>query len=308
MSIRLTYIAPNKWYHRAYNNYCLKKVLSNRELFTDSNEVSTEQPLFVTGFFRSGTSLTTHLLQILGMDLGPANHLLLAKNERAILNPDGFFENYIFMETSLMAFTKLNSWGHLPPTPEKVSSLNFDQKDREQFAEYTLCGVHDDRISNKNKMDALKNFDVLSLNSYFEKRFKYPYAIKNPHFSVLSPFLIKKWPNAKFLVCFREPSAAIASAADITNLLNEKVYVRYYSDLVNLPNDKVLFFSHTHLMESPEKSLQALAKALNLNEAKIPDAISILNPSLHRHKVKTEPKDKKVKELYELMLSKAINK
>lgn len=307
MSLKLPYIAPNKWYHRLYNNYCLKQLLADRELFTDSPEVSGQRPLFVTGFFRSGTSLTTRLLHVLGMDLGPENHLLLAKNERAELNPNGFFENYIFMETSLYAFSKLNSWGHLPPVPEAVEQLEFDSNDRKQFAEYTLCGIHDDRISNKNKIDALKNYDLLSLNTYLEKRFKYPYAVKNPHFAVLSRFLLKKWPQAKFLVCFREPSSAIASAAKITPLLDEKVYVRYYSELIQLPSDKVIFFSHEHLMESPENSLNALVKAFNLNAAKIPDTMAILNPALHRHKTKNETKDKAVKELYNVLMSNAIN-
>lgn len=291
-----------------YNDYCLRKVLADRELFTDKDEISKEKPLFVTGFFRSGTSLTTRLLNVLGMDLGPENHLLQAKNERAVLNPEGFFENYIFMEMSLMAFSKLNSWGHIPPDASVATQLKFDEKDREQFAEYTLCGVHDDRISNKNKMDALKHFDVLSLNTYLEKKFKYPYAIKNPHFSIFSSFLLRKWPEAKFLVCFREPSSAIASAAAITDLLDEKVYLRYYSELVKLPAEKVIFFSHAKLMESPGSSLKALAEALNLDKNKIPQALSVLNPSLHRHKENTAPKDEKVKEIYEWMLSKAINK
>jgi hypothetical protein len=308
LSIRLPYIAHNKWYHRVYNNYCLRQVLSNRKLFTDTEEISEEQPLFVTGFFRSGTSITARLLNTLGMHLGPENHLLLAKNERAALNPDGFFENYIFMETSLMAFDKLNSWGHVPPAPEKVQQLQFDEKDRERFAEFTLCGVHDDRISNANKMDALKSFDVLSLDSYLKERFKYPYAVKNPHFAVLSPFLIKKWPKAKFLVCFREPSAAIASAATITPFLDEKVYVKYYSELIKLPIEKVLFFSHSRLFESPASSIKSLVDTLDLNAEKIPEAVALLNPALHRYKTNEGPKDKKVKELYELMLSKAINK
>lgn len=308
MSIRLRYIGPNKWYHRAYNNYCLRQVLSRRQLFTDTNDASDEKPLFVTGFFRSGTSITTRILQTLGMDLGPENHLLLAKNQRAELNPDGFFENYIFMETSLMAFHKLNSWGHLPPSPEQVKNLRFDEEDRKLFAEFTLCGVHDDRISNKNKMDALINYDVLSLDTYFKKRFKYPYAVKNPHFAVLSSFLLKKWPHAKFLVCFREPSAAIASAAKITHFLDEKVYSRYYSELTQLPSEQVIFFSHTKLIESPEESIKALANALNLNQDKVSAATALLNPSLHRFKTNKEPSDKKVKELYDFMLSRAINK
>lgn len=306
--MKLPYIAPNKWYYQLYNKYCLKQLLSHRDLITDPAKISQEQPLFVTGFFRSGTSITTRLLNVLGIDLGPENHLLLAKNERAILNPDGFFENYLFMETSLMAFSKLNSWGDQPPAPDKVAGLNFDNSDREQFAEYTLCGIHDDRISNKNKIDVLKNFDVLSLNSYLEKKFTYPYAIKNPHFAVLTSFLLKKWPEARFLVCFREPGSAIESAKSISPLMDEKVYLRYYSELVDLPSDKVLFFSHAKLMESPENSLQALVTALNLKGTKINKAAALIDPSLHRHKTKDEPKDKAVKDLYELMLSKAINK
>lgn len=157
-------------------------------------------------------------------------------------------------------------------------------------------------------MEALKHFDVLSLNTYLEKKFKYPYAIKNPHFAIFSSFLQKKWPQGKFLVCFREPAAALASAAAITPLLNENVYVRYYSELVKLPSDKVLFFSHTKLMEAPEMSLKALATALNLKHDNISNALSLFNPELERHKEKTEPANKKVKELYDFMLSKAINK
>jgi len=45
-----------------------------------------------------------------------------------------------------------------------------------------------------------------------------------------------------------------------------------------------------------------------MNKNKIQDAVSGLNPSLHRHKENKPPKDVKVKEIYELMLSKAINK
>ena len=306
--MKLPYIAPNKWYHRLYNNYCLKQLLSHRDLFTDDTQVSEEQPLFVTGFFRSGTSLTTHLLKTLGMDLGPENHLLLAKNERAALNPDGFFENYLFMETSLYAFTKLKSWGHIPPAPEKVRELSFDDNDRAQFAGYTLCGVHDDRISNRDKMDALRNFDLLSLNTYLEKKFRYPYAVKNPHFAVLSGFLLKKWPRAKFLVCFRPPSEAIASAAKITPLLDKKIYCRYYSELLQLPEDKVKFFSHAQLMDAPEKALKELCKYYDLEISKIPAALKIIRPSLHRHKTNTDINDAELKCIYEQLVMKALNK
>jgi hypothetical protein len=308
LKLPLPYITPNKWYHRLYNNYCLKRLDANRALFTDESPISNEKPLFVTGFFRSGTSLTTRILNVLGMDLGPEQHLLQAKNERAVLNPNGFFENYLFMEMSLFAFSKLDSWGHLPPAPSAVEKLSFDEKDRAFFAEYTICGVHDDRISNKNKMEALKKYDLLSLNTYLKKEFKAPYAIKNPHFSVLTPFLLKKWPDAKFLVCFREPLDAIASAARITPLLNEKVYERYYSDLAKLPADKVVFFSHAKLMNSPESSLKALIKTYGLKEERLQEALKLIDPNLHRYQSKPGSSHKEVNDLYLFMSEKAINK
>jgi hypothetical protein len=280
---------------------------SKQQLCTDSETVSSQKPLFVTGFFRSGTSITTQLLKELGMHLGPDNHLLLAKNQRAELNPDGFFENYLFMEMSLYAFTKLNSWGHIPPDANSVDNLQFDKTDREKFAEFTLCGVHDDRISNLNKIDALKHYDLLSLNTYLEKQFIFPYAIKNPHFAVLSHFLIKKWPESVFLVCFREPVAAIKSAANITPLLNEAVYKRYYRELIQMPDNKVIFFSHANLMENPEYSLKSLCSRLNLNADKIADAIKLIKPSLHRFRNDEQTTDPELKQLYLELQKRAIN-
>lgn len=307
MNLNLAYITPNKWYHKVFNCLCLVWLNTRRKLKTDSNEPSEQSPVFVTGFFRSGTSLTTYLLQELGFDLGPQNHLLQAKNERAELNPDGFFENYLFMEMSLFAFTKLNSWGHLPPKPDEVDKLNFDITDRNQFAEYTLCGVHDDRISNINKIDALTEYDILSLETYLKDKFNYPFAIKNPHFSVLSKFLIKKWPKARFIVCFREPSEAIASAAKITKHLNESIYLRYYSELLNLPQDQVVFLSHKHLLNDTTKTLNLLVQKFNLDKNKIEQASKIIKPELHRFKNDQKALSSEVNSVYQTLLSRAIN-
>lgn len=308
MKNKLPYIAPNQWYHDAFNRLCLFLLNTQRKLYTDSENISQEAPLFVTGFFRSGTSLTTQLLQALGMDLGPQKHLLLAKNQRAELNPDGFFENYLFMEMSLYAFTKLKSWGHIPPQKELVNDLHFDDSDRARFAEFTLCGVHDDRISNLNKIDALKKYDLLSLNTYLQKEFKYPFAIKNPHFAVLSPYLIKKWPKSKFLVCFREPTEAIQSAAKITPLLNESVYQRYYSDLLKLDSERVLFLSHSGLIANPEYSLKKLCEVLPLDASKIPGAIKLIKPELHRYKTESNSSNSELTLLYQELKNKSINK
>ena len=63
-------------------------------------------PIWVTGMFRSGTSLVTKILKELGGDLGPEEDLLQPFGTRKHLNPDGFYENHLFMEWSMYAFFK----------------------------------------------------------------------------------------------------------------------------------------------------------------------------------------------------------
>lgn len=211
------------------------------------------------------------------------------------------------METSLYAFHKLNAWGHLPPPAELVKQLVFDENDRKAFAGFTLCGVYDDRISNAQKMEVLKHYDLLALDTYLEKNFKPPFAVKNPHFAVLTPFLLKKWPHAKLLVCFRTPSAAIASAARITPELTEQVYLRYYSDLLSLPAEQAVFLSYDHLLANPHASLHQLCAGLQLPEQNIDAAAKLVNPDLHRYKQTGDPSTKEVRDLYTQLMARAIN-
>ncbi len=231
-----------------------------------------------------------------------------ALNERADLNPDGFFENYLFMDVSLFAFTKMNAWGHIPPLAEKVSKLDFSDYDRSKFAEFSLCGVHDDRISNKDKLKILKHYDLLSLNTYLSKKFSNPFAIKNPHFAVLSEWLLKKWPKAKFLVCFRNPLSAIGSATRITPELNENIYCNYYERLLKINSDKIIFFSYDDLMNVPEKSIQKLNDSLGLNGNSVLKALSLINPNLNRFKNHDSIQiNNTTKKLYNELLSRKIN-
>ena len=71
------------------------------------------------------------------------------------MNPDGFFENYLFMDWSLQVFMDLDSWGHVPPTLQSVKSYN-KKIDQDKFAYNSLVSIHDDRISNLEKLGFTK--------------------------------------------------------------------------------------------------------------------------------------------------------
>lgn len=272
----------------------------------DADCPSVLQPLFVTGFFRSGTSLATHVLSELGMDIGPREHLLQSRGTRSALNRDGFFENYLFMDASLYCFDKLNAWGHIPPVAQDVKRLDFSKEDAERFPWFSVCAVHDDRISNKNKVMVLKNYGLLSLDRYLADQFRFPMAIKNPHFSVLSGWITKKWPDSRFLVCFRNPFDAIASAAKITSQLNEDIYCRYYEDFFSLPSGQVLFFSYDRLMEEPVKSISVLADHFDLNKAAISDALKLVDAGQHRF-MSDQKCSEKTENLYRELIKRSAN-
>lgn len=220
-------------------------------------------PLFIGGMFRSGTTITTQLIEKLGYDIGPQNHLLHSKGSRKKLNPSGFYENYFFMDWSLITLYKLNSWGDNPPSIEQVNNvkINIDYK---EFVYHSVVNIHDDRISNCSKAKVLKSINNIDLNKYVGSFFKEKCAIKNPHFTVLYPLLNRYFTDAKYLVVFRNPIDTINSAKSVTPNANFELYYKYYKDITK--NNNTFFFDYDTLIESPEKSIAALVKLLSVTE------------------------------------------
>lgn len=302
---QVPYIEPNQWYHRVVNRISYWYLLLLNKKKVEAQE-PISSPVFVTGFFRSGTSLVTHLLQECGMNVGPDNDLLKSKGSRADLNRDGFFENYLFMDASLYAFNKLTAWGHLPPSTEEVMKVDLTESEEKLFQEFSLCGVHDDRISNRNKIHVLKHYGIGNLNLYLLNEFGDRPLVKNPHFSVLWPWLIRKWPKSKFIVCFRNPTAAIASASKITPQLTDKVYLRYYESILKMDSSSTVFISYDHLMQHPELTIHRLINILDLKVDHPDRILSLIKKSEYRFK-EDEIENGKLKELYLQLLSKASN-
>lgn len=305
---QLPYIEPNKWHHRFINRLtCWYIYTFQQPVIPAAQPQKVTSPVWITGFFRSGTSLVARMMCELGFDAGPTSHLLQPAGARKILNPDGFFENYLFMEWSLYAFHQMNGWGHLPPSPQQVENFSFTLNQRKEFIEFTICGVHDDRISNRNKAEVLKKYDYQRITNYLEDCFNEKCIIKNPHFSVLFPILLKQWPNSTMLVCFRHPAAAIQSAKQITPDLGEDVYIRYYEQLLKLPGEKIIFFSYDELVTNPDRSVELLAKKYNASPTQQTKARACFNTGLVRNQI-TSAVGEKAMLVYNQLQLRAVNK
>jgi Sulfotransferase family len=307
----LKYIQKNNSFYNLINLLTYRWVLFNSSV-NRAEKLTVEEtisPLWITGLFRSGTTITTKILSEMGFSIGPDQHLLKDYGSRASWNPGGFYENYLFMDWSLSIFDGLDSWGHVPPSEEEVRNYNPNQINYEKYLYQTIVQIHDDRISNFNKANLLKRYFPGNINAYLREQFKTPIAVKNPHFSVLSELLLKYWPNGRFLVVFRNPDATISSANKVAVTTDYTLYIDYYSRLLEKPNIEVTYFSYDELVAHPQESIKALANNFKLNKPS-DSVFKMVKPELYRHKQELQygnwPEELKI--MYSKMQEKAINK
>ena len=307
----MRYIPPKKHLHHLANLLTYRWTLLNSTVNQgDQLKVNRNiSPLWVTGLFRSGTSVTTRILSELGFDLGPERHLLKGRGSRANWNRNGFYENFLFMDWSLSVFEALDSWGHAPPTEEKVRNYNINELDYKKYVYQSIVEIHDDRISNVNKINALKHYSPKTANKYLEEQFKAPLAIKNPHFSVLSGILTKYWPRSSFLVVFRNPDATISSAQKVTPAAGYSLYINYYSRLLEKKNTQVSYFSYDNLIRDPEGSINALVEQFQLS-APSKQVLEIVDPGLYHHRQEQKNCEwpDALRSIYSRMQARVINK
>lgn len=275
----------------------------------NSKEIKSNQaPVLITGMFRSGTTITARLVKLMGYSAGQEKHLLQGKGVRKSLNPNGFLENYFFMDLSMFVFYKSNSWGDNPPSKEVLKNLDLQKCENDEGARFSILKMHDDRISNWNKIKTLIHADFRHPTTYLNRFYSNKSFIKNPHFSALLPFFLPFFPNSKIIFVFKHPASAIKSAKKVSENIDFTLYVKYYEEAVNhhkSGNANFVFYSYEHLISNPENSINQLAlflevKSFNKNElineiVKTDSPIEITN-------VPTE-----VIHLYKYMYSHAIN-
>ncbi|MGA2162949.1 MAG: sulfotransferase [Solirubrobacteraceae bacterium] len=141
----------------------------------------TRGPVCVLGFGRSGTSLTMRLLHLLGVDIGPQEDLL-APGEAD--NPRGYWEPGWMVALNDEILAKLGTvwWRPLPVAPGWERSADFDEL-RERAS-----GLLEEK------------FGAAPL-----------WGWKDPRTTLTLPFWKELVPDARYVICLRNPADAISS-------------------------------------------------------------------------------------------------
>lgn len=268
----------------------------------------TINPLLITGLFRSGTTITSRIIQDLGYSAGPDNHLLKAIGSRKGLNPDGFLENHFCMELSMYLFYKTESWGDSPPDKLRVESLELSEEADNEMVWFSLTKIHDDRISNVNKLKTQLQGSASNPENYFNSNFSEKSFVKNPHIAVLFPYFKKLFPKSKVIVVFRNPFDAVNSAKNVTPFANYELYNSYYEELCSeykTENKNIIFFSYDNLIQNTENSIQQLQKTLNTQTSNIQTSIRTKEIT-GLSKLNELPET--TREIYNFMFNNCINK
>lgn len=257
--------------------------------------------LFVLGMFRSGTSLTSKLLEQLGLPLNKDWRLLKAVGNLAILNPEGFREDFLFAQVSRFWFEKLNRSGDNPPTPEEVAKFKAQPIRLDEFINFSETVGRDNRISNLNRLRCylllLFVGDRAFVNNSKQIQIKIP---------MLTPFyeqLLRWYPNSKYLIVIRNPDATIVSSKKLTENSNIDLYNRYYIHLYNLFQKHrtiTQIISYDDLLENSKLTIQGLKYKYNLQG----QPASVIRKDLIRSPIKLESKNS----YYDYLLKEAFNK
>lgn len=254
--------------YRVVNKSALRSVERKFDPYTTVN-AQQEPALLVSGAFRSGTSATTLILSKAGYDIGPQRHLLQATEKYKAYNPDGFLENYFFMELSRYLFHLTKSSGDAPPSKESVDKVLARDLDDADFRRYAIMVLRESRVPNRDKADVLRQASVNYPLAYVANAFGKKPLIKNPHFSVLPSFTEKYFPQSTQVVVFRNPEQWLKSAKVVSPNVNYALYDRYYADYLGNTNERVVFFSYDHLLADPKASIEKLLSAVNIRNADV---------------------------------------
>jgi len=149
-------------------------ILDQRHEKTENQNVCSDPPVCITGMHRSGTSLTAHLLNQCGLNLGRNEDLLGPKSD----NPDGFWENIHFVKINDEILFRLGGAWDAPPV------LASGWENRSELAALAAAGR--------------------TLAATF--RGPHPWGWKDPRSSIVAKF----WQNIlgqdlRFILCLRNP-------------------------------------------------------------------------------------------------------
>lgn len=163
------------------------------------------QAICVTGMHRAGTSVTSKLLNVLGVYLGPEDDLLGPRGEN---NPKGFFENRRFVRFNAELLQSAGGiWKHppsLPPGWEADPALEHVRERARAMIETTFGGVP-------------------------------LWGWKDPRSALTLPFWQALIPGMRYVLCVRNPldvAASLERRNQLTRSQGYEVWLRYLAEAV----------------------------------------------------------------------------
>jgi glycosyltransferase involved in cell wall biosynthesis len=202
----------------------------------------------VLGMSRTGTSLTTRVLNLAGVYLGPDEELLggelrhLAGEGEAVLarakeaNPDGFWEHYRLMRLNERILRAMGGNWRDPP------SLEPGWEESESLAP----------LRDEARALLTESFDGLAL-----------WGWKDPRNSLTLPFWQRLLPEMRYVICLRNPlevAGSIERRDGIPLRQGVELWLRYVAHaLVNTSGRPRIFVPYANYFEDPQGTAARLA-------------------------------------------------
>ncbi len=173
-------------------------------------------PVCISGMHRSGTSLVARLLNLCGLQLGPADQILPPGEG----NPQGFWENREMDRITEELLARLaDGWDFLlPPFPNGWESSPDSAPYREQ---------------------ARRQIAVLARQQ--------PWGWKDPRASLVLPFWRLLLPDLRVVICLRHPAevnASLKKQVGSSDAFNFNLWQRYYQRLLATTAESERLFTH----------------------------------------------------------------
>lgn len=231
--------------------------------------------LVVQGMFRSGTSLTCDVIKSLGVDFGPEKYLIQPVGKAKKLNPKGFFENYFFTSLSYYIHFLTGSKGDDPAEEIEIEKVNFRNFNWEDFVFHNLVTINDRRVEWRYKVEMFKELFDNGWEAFISNNFTSPFGVKVPMLALYSVLMKELFPNAVFLVVFRNPKAVLKSVESISSSSSYELYYRYNHSLLNLekklPKDKIFYLSYDMLIKETSLTVNNLTAFIESEFKVVPD-------------------------------------
>lgn len=213
-------------------------------------------PVCIAGMARSGTSMSTRILNVCGLYLGEESDLLPPAPD----NPDGFWENSRIVEINEELLSMLGGAWDCPP----ILPMEFD----ERFA----------RVRAKAEV---------TLEMFADRE---PWGWKDPRNSLTLPFWRHYFPDMKVVICLRNPlevAQSLYRRSWYSYELSVTLWYTYNQRLLNaIPREQRIITQYDTYFADPAVEIRRVLDFLGLpaTDQRIVQACSAVSRGLRHHR------------------------